>query len=284
VHGYFYKINSLLNLMEALNPKEILVKGHQKTNLEMQGSAEPLKESSSSGFGQSSSAAAAQANSSRRPSSSQPSTSAADPAGHEISNAPPPATAVTVLSKEEAATQAVLKAREEARIKALTDTRRFILGALFYGLFLVIYTLVILLSQAGGEQVFYFGLGAKSRVLNIEQTDQNAVTFLSFQSILTHYDFWQWARGPLFRSLFDKEAKDELGRPALLGASRFLSAVRFRTLRARKNSCDVPPPYKSFNWTCIAAYSPDVEDTAPYGPGGVWTWRSAAAMPEVSFF
>ncbi|CAH6952351.1 Pkd2l1 [Phodopus roborovskii] len=104
---------------------------------------------------------------------------------------------------------------------------------------------------------------------------------VSFQTISSMADFWDFAQGPLLDSLYWSKwyNSQSLGRGShsfIYYENLLLGVPRLRQLRVRNDSCVVHEDFREEIWNCYDVYSPDKEDQLPFGPlnGTAWTYHS----------
>ncbi|NP_852087.2 polycystin-2-like protein 1 [Mus musculus] len=104
---------------------------------------------------------------------------------------------------------------------------------------------------------------------------------VSFQTISSMSDFWDFAQGPLLDSLYWTKwyNNQSLGRGShsfIYYENLLLGAPRLRQLRVRNDSCVVHEDFREDILNCYDVYSPDKEDQLPFGPqnGTAWTYHS----------
>ncbi|XP_049710992.1 polycystic kidney disease 2-like 1 protein [Elephas maximus indicus] len=106
-------------------------------------------------------------------------------------------------------------------------------------------------------------------------------TGVSFQTISSMADFWDFAQGPLLDSLYWTKwyNNQSLGRGShsfIYYENLLLGAPRLRQLRVRNDSCVVHEDFREDILSCYDVYSLDKEDQLPFGPlnGTAWTYHS----------
>ncbi|XP_064125155.1 polycystin-2-like protein 1 [Loxodonta africana] len=106
-------------------------------------------------------------------------------------------------------------------------------------------------------------------------------TGVSFQTISSMADFWDFAQGPLLDSLYWTKwyNNQSLGRGShsfIYYENLLLGVPRLRQLRVRNDSCVVHEDFREDILSCYDVYSLDKEDQLPFGPlnGTAWTYHS----------
>ncbi|XP_012789905.2 polycystic kidney disease 2-like 1 protein [Sorex araneus] len=104
---------------------------------------------------------------------------------------------------------------------------------------------------------------------------------VSFHTISSMADFWDFAQGPLLDSLYWTKwyNNQSLGRGShsfIYYENLLLGAPRLRQLRVRNDSCVVHEDFREDILSCYDGYSPDKEEQQPYGllNGTAWTYHS----------
>nr|XP_034376223.1 polycystic kidney disease 2-like 1 protein [Arvicanthis niloticus] len=104
---------------------------------------------------------------------------------------------------------------------------------------------------------------------------------VSFQTISSMSDFWDFAQGPLLDSLYwtkwyNNQSLGHGSHSFIYYENLLLGAPRLRQLRVRNDSCVVHEDFREDILNCYDVYSPDKEDQLPFGPlnGTAWTYHS----------
>lgn len=82
--------------------------------------------------------------------------------------------------------------------------------------------------------------------------------------------------GPLLRAISETDSEEEV---FLVKYNRLLGSVRLRQLRVRPDSCQMTPKMEEFVENCYGPYNEDTKDTAPFGPGGKYTYSDDGRAP-----
>ncbi|XP_048194432.1 polycystic kidney disease 2-like 1 protein isoform X2 [Perognathus longimembris pacificus] len=106
-------------------------------------------------------------------------------------------------------------------------------------------------------------------------------TGVSFQTISSMADFWDFAQGPLLDSLYwtkwyNNQSLGHGSHSFIYYENLLLGAPRLRQLRVRNNSCVVHEDFREDIFSCYDVYSPDKEEQLPFGSlnGTAWTYHS----------
>ncbi|NP_001402765.1 polycystic kidney disease 2-like 1 protein isoform 1 [Rattus norvegicus] len=104
---------------------------------------------------------------------------------------------------------------------------------------------------------------------------------VSFQTISSMSDFWDFAQGPLLDSLYwtkwyNNQSLGSSSHSFIYYENLLLGVPRLRQLRVRNDSCVVHEDFREDILNCYDVYSPDKEDQLPFGPlnGTAWTYHS----------
>ncbi|KAM6185786.1 polycystin-2-like protein 1 [Rhynchocyon petersi] len=104
---------------------------------------------------------------------------------------------------------------------------------------------------------------------------------VSFQTISSMADFWDFTQGPLLDSLYWTKwyNNQSLGRGShsfIYYENMLLGVPRLRQLRVRNDSCVVHEDFREDILSCYDVYSPDKEDQLPFGSlnSTAWTYHS----------
>ncbi|XP_051002583.1 polycystic kidney disease 2-like 1 protein [Acomys russatus] len=108
-----------------------------------------------------------------------------------------------------------------------------------------------------------------------------SVSGVSFQTIGSMSDFWDFAQGPLLDSLYwtkwyNNQSLGHGSHSFIYYENLLLGVPRLRQLRVRNDSCVVHEDFREDILNCYDVYSPDKEDQLPFGPlnGTAWTYHS----------
>lgn len=100
----------------------------------------------------------------------------------------------------------------------------------------------------------------------------------TFADIGSAEDWYQYALGPLMKGLYKKMWPDQKNQTngIVLFDSMLLGVPRLRLIRVRNDSCEVHEDFRNLITTCYGVYSPENEDTRPFGPmnGTAWTYQT----------
>ncbi|XP_007938223.1 LOW QUALITY PROTEIN: polycystic kidney disease 2-like 1 protein [Orycteropus afer afer] len=106
-------------------------------------------------------------------------------------------------------------------------------------------------------------------------------TGVSFQTISSMADFWDFAQGPLLDSLYwtkwyNNQSLGHGSQSFIYYENLLLGVPRLRQLRVRNNSCVVHEDFREDILSCYDVYSPDKEEQLPFGSlnGTAWTYHS----------
>ncbi|XP_012873128.1 PREDICTED: polycystic kidney disease 2-like 1 protein [Dipodomys ordii] len=106
-------------------------------------------------------------------------------------------------------------------------------------------------------------------------------TGVSFQTISSMADFWDFAQGPLLDSLYwtkwyNNQSLGHGSHSFIYYENLLLGAPRLRQLRVRNDSCVVHEDFREDIFSCYDVYSPDKEEQLPFGSvnGTAWTYHS----------
>ncbi|KAM9618017.1 polycystin-2-like protein 1 [Trichechus inunguis] len=106
-------------------------------------------------------------------------------------------------------------------------------------------------------------------------------TGVSFQTISSMADFWDFAQGPLLDSLYwtkwyNNQSLGHGSHSFIYYENLLLGVPRLRQLRVRNDSCVVHKDFREDILSCYDVYSPDKEEQLPFGPlnGTAWTYHS----------
>ncbi|XP_055976824.1 polycystin-2-like protein 1 [Sorex fumeus] len=145
---------------------------------------------------------------------------------------------------------------------------------LLYALFLLD---ICLLTYGMTSSSAYYYTKVMSELFLHSQADSG----VSFHTISSMADFWDFAQGPLLDSLYWTKwyNNQSLGRGSqsfIYYENLLLGAPRLRQLRVRNDSCVVHEDFREDILSCYDSYSPDKEEQLPYGPlnGTAWTYHS----------
>eukprot|EP01029_Cantina_marsupialis_P000404 TRINITY_DN10319_c0_g2_i1.p1 TRINITY_DN10319_c0_g2~~TRINITY_DN10319_c0_g2_i1.p1 ORF type:complete len:1161 (+),score=355.17 TRINITY_DN10319_c0_g2_i1:100-3582(+) len=140
-----------------------------------------------------------------------------------------------------------------------------------YGIFLLLFMLVTLLSK-GGTDLFYYVSKVKDSIV-YRPFDANQVSNFAkyFGDIVVDAEVFEFMEGPLVEILLknkwynDNEySPDELG--MIMQHNRLLGGIRLRQVRVAHDSCSVPADYKTAITYCYGSYSESNEDKTGFGP------------------
>ncbi|XP_023564672.1 polycystic kidney disease 2-like 1 protein isoform X2 [Octodon degus] len=108
-----------------------------------------------------------------------------------------------------------------------------------------------------------------------------SVSGVSFQTIGSMTDFWDFAQGPLLNSLYwtkfyNNQSLGHGSHSFIYYENLLLGVPRLRQLRVRNDSCVVHEDFREEILSCYNVYSPDIEEQLPFGPlnGTAWTYHS----------
>ncbi|KAM4852733.1 polycystin-2-like protein 1 [Thomomys bottae] len=106
-------------------------------------------------------------------------------------------------------------------------------------------------------------------------------TGVSFQTISSMADFWDFAQGPLLDSLYwtkwyNNQSLGHGSHSFIYYENLLLGVPRLRQLRVRNDSCVVPEDFREDILSCYDVYSPDKEEQLPFGSlnSTAWTYHS----------
>uniref|UniRef100_A0A8D0XYL2 Polycystin-2-like protein 1 n=1 Tax=Sus scrofa TaxID=9823 RepID=A0A8D0XYL2_PIG len=106
-------------------------------------------------------------------------------------------------------------------------------------------------------------------------------TGVSFQTIGSMADFWDFAQGPLLDSLYwtkwyNNQSLGHGSHSFIYYENLLLGVPRLRQLRVRNDSCVVHEDFREDILSCYDVYSPDKEEQLPFGlfNGTAWTYHS----------
>uniref|UniRef100_A0A8C3X7H4 Polycystin-2-like protein 1 n=1 Tax=Catagonus wagneri TaxID=51154 RepID=A0A8C3X7H4_9CETA len=106
-------------------------------------------------------------------------------------------------------------------------------------------------------------------------------TGVSFQTISSMADFWDFAQGPLLDSLYwtkwyNNQSLGHGSHSFIYYENLLLGVPRLRQLRVRNDSCVVHEDFREDILSCYDVYSPDNEEQLPFGllNGTAWTYHS----------
>ncbi|XP_076980518.1 polycystin-2-like protein 1 [Tamandua tetradactyla] len=106
-------------------------------------------------------------------------------------------------------------------------------------------------------------------------------TGVSFQTISSMADFWDFAQGPLVDSLYwtkwyNNQSLGHGSHSFIYYENLLLGVPRLRQLRVRNDSCVVHEDFREDILSCYDVYSPDKEEQLPFGSlnGTAWTYHS----------
>ncbi|XP_029425540.1 polycystic kidney disease 2-like 1 protein [Nannospalax galili] len=104
---------------------------------------------------------------------------------------------------------------------------------------------------------------------------------VSFQTISSMADFWDFAQGPLLDSLYwtkwyNNQSLGHGSHSFIYYENLLLGVPRLRQLRVRNDSCVVHEDFREDILSCYDVYSPDKEEQLPFGllNGTAWTYHS----------
>jgi hypothetical protein len=113
---------------------------------------------------------------------------------------------------------------------------RFAWSAFSFGLFLACFCAITVLNTLhGGETTYYFVEGLRESIVKEEFPTYPPKTFESIQTI---DDFWLWARGPLYETLYSQPNS------SYNYFSKFLPTGMFRQHRTISTPCEFHPSLK----------------------------------------
>eukprot|EP01012_Entosiphon_sulcatum_P064839 TRINITY_DN936_c0_g1_i1.p1 TRINITY_DN936_c0_g1~~TRINITY_DN936_c0_g1_i1.p1 ORF type:complete len:820 (+),score=191.59 TRINITY_DN936_c0_g1_i1:53-2512(+) len=170
-----------------------------------------------------------------------------------------------------------IKATHVVLQKKRRRAKRFLLETFSYGLFMVLFCIVTYNFRSS----WAFNISDMVRASVISTAASNGKTW---SDIHVTADFYQWAREVLFPTLqpsawYNGEAFSTEQQQFMRLFNYNVGAVRFRQLRVKKNiGCVIPKAVKGLITECYPPYKDGQEETASYGPSGVFQYRSAKQL------
>jgi len=169
-----------------------------------------------------------------------------------------------------------MQRRQKARELAIDLFR----DAIIYLIFVTLYTVLVVYSQAGGEDAFMWRSQLDDTIFQEEFPESDSHVFRGFASISAPLAFWQWMEGVFVTQVFPDSLPD--GEPYKIIFTRYnrlIGAVRLRQNRVGDSSCSVSVDYSSTIKNCYAEFSAAAQTTDAYGNSGPgFIWKSAGGL------
>ncbi|KAL0235801.1 hypothetical protein GEMRC1_002383 [Eukaryota sp. GEM-RC1] len=160
-------------------------------------------------------------------------------------------------------------------------------------LFIFICFLLVFLTafhlQRPNSEAYFFADGLKEILIRNEFDEIWDHHSKTFEDADTTRDMWTYLRSTFIDYvLVDTFYNDQPLPPQhafnyVHTYNRILGGITLRTLRVKKNSCDVPDVFEDMIDFCIPEFSEETEESEPYGPGGIWTWASSRELSGYSY-
>ncbi|KAL0214585.1 hypothetical protein P9112_006769 [Eukaryota sp. TZLM1-RC] len=163
------------------------------------------------------------------------------------------------------------------------DSVNVVISLFFYLVFLGIFSYAFHL-QRPNTAAYYFADGLKDLFIRDDINATFHVQPLTFEDLDHYLDIWNYLKGGLLQhalvgTYYNFEPlPPERAYKYIMRYNRLLGGISLRTMRVQQGSCEVPSVFSSMIEDCLDDLTSDNEETAPYGPGGIWKWGSSSDL------
>eukprot|EP00002_Diphylleia_rotans_P032601 TRINITY_DN6860_c0_g1_i1.p1 TRINITY_DN6860_c0_g1~~TRINITY_DN6860_c0_g1_i1.p1 ORF type:complete len:759 (+),score=130.64 TRINITY_DN6860_c0_g1_i1:53-2329(+) len=142
-----------------------------------------------------------------------------------------------------------------------------------YLVFLVTFLFAVFLTR-DVSQAFLLKRTYEDVFIRREYPPEFSTIRKDFSDIESVEEFWQWAQGPLTMAVNEALQNDGY----LSRYNRFIGRIRFRQVRVKNDSCNIYSNYDQVIDGCYAEYGQSTKDTAPYGPGLKFVYKTQSQL------